>query len=166
VRHLGRHVDGEVLLVEKVEELGEGLPAPADPGAERRSRDVLDPFHQADEPVAPLRHRGREPDAAVPHDDGGDAVPGRRGERRVPRDLPVVVGVDVDEARGDETARGVERLGAVVVDTPDDADPAVVDRHVPGPGRRAGPVDDGAAADHEVVHPAPCESWTGPSARS
>ncbi len=53
-------------------------------------------------------HR-READPAVAHHDGGHAVPGRRGEQRVPGDLPVVVGVDVDEAGRHQQAFGVDR---------------------------------------------------------
>ena len=53
---------------------------------------------------------GREADAAVAHDDGGDAVPDRRREQRVPGDLAVVVRVHVDEAGRDREAGGVELL--------------------------------------------------------
>ena len=55
------------------------------------------------------RRGDREP--AVAGDDGGDAVVARRGERRVPEDLRVVVGVDVDEPGRDDVAAGVERRG-------------------------------------------------------
>ena len=56
-----------------------------------------------------LSVRGRrEPDAAVAHRDAGDAVQRRRRDERVPGDLAVEVGVDVDEARGDEQAVGVD----------------------------------------------------------
>ena len=57
------------------------------------------PFHELDEPGVAVGGRWREADAAVAHHHGGDAVPGARGDPRVPGDLGVVVGVDVDPAR-------------------------------------------------------------------
>ena len=57
--------------------------------------------------VAIGRNR-READAAVAEDRGGHAVPARRREVRVPGRLTVEVGVDVDEARRDGEAVGVE----------------------------------------------------------
>ena len=66
---------------------------------EHGAGDVLDAFHQLDEPAVVGRVHRREADAAVAGDDGGDAVPRRRDHALAPRRLPVVVGVDVDEAR-------------------------------------------------------------------
>ena len=63
----------------------------------------------------PGPHR-RESDAAVAGDDGGDAVAAGRLEQRVPADLAVVVGVDVDEARRDDLAGGVDRLGGLALE--------------------------------------------------
>ena len=81
-------------------------------------------------------HR-READAAVAHHDRGHAVPGRRGELGVPRGLAVVVGVDVDEARRDERAVGVDLPARRVPSTCADlGDHPVVDGHVGGAGRR------------------------------
>ena len=103
-------------------------------------------------------HR-READAAVAHDHRGDAVPARRREQRVPGDLAVVVGVDVDEARRDQQAVGVDvRRAAASSSSPgvaDLGDAAVVDGDVGGPGVGTGAVDQRAAADHELVHGVP-----------
>ena len=101
VERLGRALHG-------VEVLGEGLPVPADALGQRGAGDVLDALHQADQPLVAVRVHRREADAAVAHDHGGDAVPARRREQRVPGDLAVEVGVDVDEAGGDQQAVGVE----------------------------------------------------------
>ena len=96
-------------LVERVEVLGEGLPAPSwmpSPSAA--------PGMSSTPSIRPISHswrsggHGREADAAVAHHDGGDAVPARRREQRVPGGLAVVVRVDVDEAGGDERAVGVD----------------------------------------------------------
>ena len=96
------------IAVERVEVLGERLPLPLDAGGERGAGDVLDAFHQADQPVVPVGLHRREADAAVAHDDRGDAVPARRREQRVPGDLAVEVRVHVDEAGRDEQAVGVD----------------------------------------------------------
>ena len=80
----------------------EGLPAPGHALGQRRAGDVLDAFHQLDQPSSWPGPNGREADAAVAHDERRDAMAGRRVERVVPGDLAVVVGVDVDEAGGDQ----------------------------------------------------------------
>ena len=83
--------------------------------------------------LAARAHR-READAAVAHDDRGDAVPARRREQRIPADLAVVVGVDVDEAGRDQQPVGVDRApGRSAGQIADLGDDAVVDRDVGGP---------------------------------
>src|SRR5262245_33980726 len=73
---------------------------PARAGCERGAGDVLDAFHQADQPLVAVGSRRREADAAVAEDERRDAVPRRRRELGVPRRLRVVVRVDVDEEIG------------------------------------------------------------------
>ena len=75
-------------------------------------------------------HR-REAEAAVAERHRGDAVPARDRAPRVPLDLRVVVGVQVDEAGRDDQAVRVEHaLGARLVDAPDLRDPAAADADV------------------------------------
>ncbi len=132
--------------VEGVEVLGEGLPPPFDAFGQRRARDVLDPLHQPDQPVVSVGPGRGEPDAAVAGDDGGDPVPAARGQHLVPGGLAVVVGVDVDPARGDQQPVGVDGPGRRLAGGGADAgDRAPVDGDVGGAGRCAGAVDDGSA---------------------
>ena len=114
------------------------LPVPPDGLAQRRAGDALDALHETDEPVVAVGRGGCEPDAAVAHDHGGDAVPDRRREQRVPGDLAVVVRVHVDEAG--VTARPVASISSrpSVVDDADRGDEPVVDGHV-GDDRRVRP---------------------------
>jgi hypothetical protein len=64
----------------------------------------------------------------------------------------VVVGVRVDEAGRDDAAGGVDRLfGCVACEVADGGNAAVDDAYVGVEARRLGAVDDGAAADQQVV---------------
>jgi hypothetical protein len=155
VGHLGADVDHVGVGGDGVEVLGEGLPAPADALAQRGAGDVLDALHQADEPVVAIGcHRG-EPDAAVAHHHGGDAVPARRRQQGVPGGLAVVVGVDVDEPGRDQGAVGVDLLAGRAGDTADLGDAPAGDGDVRGPGGVPRPVDDRAAPDDQIVHRTP-----------
>ena len=120
VRHLRADVDRARPLGERVEVLGERLPAPVDALAQRGAGDVLDALHQLDQPLLAAGVHRREADAAVAHHDRGDAVPARRRELRVPGGLAVVVRVHVDEAGRDQQAVGVDlsRAGAVDASRP------------------------------------------------
>ncbi len=150
VTQVGAYVQPERQPRQRVEVLGEGLPVPTQPGLEGGLRDVLDSLHEEHEIVAVLLLAGGEADTAVADDDRGDAVQVRRRAERVPGDLRVEVRVDVDEARGDDLAAGVDDLGggAVVL--------AHGGNSVPGDGdvglerRSARAVDNGSSADHEI----------------
>src|SRR4051794_1220647 len=81
---------------------------------QRSAGDVFDALHQLDEEVLRARSHGCEADTAVAHDDGRHAVPTRRGDLGVPRDLAVVVGVDVDPPRGGNETVAVDLAVALV----------------------------------------------------
>ena len=108
VRDVRADVDHARPAVQRVEVLGERLPLPVDALPQRGAGDVLDALHELDELLLAARVHRREPDAAVADDHGGDAVPARRRELRVPGGLAVVVRVHVDEAGGDEQPVGVD----------------------------------------------------------
>jgi hypothetical protein len=95
------------------------------------------------------RRREREP--AVTHDHGGHAVVARERSEGIPEDLRVHVGVAVDEARRDDVPVGVDVLGTSFANAPDGGDAVADDADVGAIGVEAGPVDDGAVADHEVI---------------
>ena len=99
VRHLGAHVHGPAPPLERVEILGEGLPLPLDPLGQCRAGNVLDPLHEADQPVVAVGLGRRETDSAIADHECRHAVPGRRRELGVPGGLAVVVGVDIDPPR-------------------------------------------------------------------
>ena len=105
VGHLGGEVDVVRTPFEGVEVLGKRLPLPRDAFVQRGAGDVLDAFHELDEPIAVGRTHRREAHAAVAHHHGGDPVPRRGRQPRVPHRLAVVVRVDVDDARASPARR-------------------------------------------------------------
>ena len=95
-------------------------------------------------------HQRRQADAAVADDDGGDALADLRQHVRRRQDDLVVVGMHVDEARRDDPAAGVEHDGTLLRQIRADRDDALaLDAHVGAKARRAGAVDDGAAAQQQ-----------------
>ena len=100
------------LAAEGVEVLGVAGPVPRDALDHGAAGDVLDAFHQRDQPVVTIGRGRGEPDAAVAHHHGRDAVPAGRRQPRIPSGLRVVVRVDVDEARCHQQAVGIDRAAS------------------------------------------------------
>ncbi len=157
--NLGSHVDGELALSDHVQVLAEGFPAPGDALGQGRAGDVLDALHQGDQPLLLAGPHRCESDATVARHHGRDAVIAGRFEHGVPAHLSVVVGMDVDESGGHDSAGGIDGFGRVtgqcgVVRTApmylDDL--AVLDRDVGGEPVRTGAVDDSAAGDFQIEH--------------
>ncbi len=150
VRNLRRDVDVVRALFDGVEELTERVPIPLQPLVQCGAGNVFHSFHQLDQLVVCVVVHGGEPDAAVAHDGGGDAVPRRGLEPRVPGGLAVVVGVDVDDPRdhqrpgridgGRGRSRHVTHLDDHTIAYRD------VDRARFGPCS----VDDGSTMHHEI----------------
>ena len=133
-----------------IEIVGEALPVPRHALAHHQLGDVLDAFHDLDQRVAVLRPAGREADAAIAHHHGGDAVARRRHEALVPGRLAVIVGVDVDEARRDGEALGVDLLAPGAGHAADGGDAAVLHGDVGLARRTARAVEHGAVAHHQI----------------
>ena len=159
VGDLGDDVD-RVREIDRVHVLGERLPGEFQTFGEGGAGDVLDAFHELDQagPIA-LADWG-EADPAVADDAGRDAVDRRGHQIGIPRDLSVVVGVQVDEPGGDDRTGRVDgprrlRDGADLHDHPV-ANPDVA--HVP---RLAGSIDDRAAANRHIEHPPRVRGFTG-----
>ena len=93
---------------ETVEIFRECLPCPVDALSQGSSGDVLDTFHQLDQPVLAAGLDRSESDTAVACDHRGDSMAGRRFEDGIPGDLPVVVRVHVDETGNHDAARSVD----------------------------------------------------------
>ena len=150
VRHLGGDVDVVAAGGDRIEEVREAVPVPRQAFGQHDLGDVLHALHQVDQHVVLVGVAGREADAAIAEQHGGDAVPGRGRQPVAPGHLRIVVGVDVDEARRDQLAARVDLLGALGDVSADRGDLAVGDGEVGFVGIAAGAIDDGAVADHEA----------------
>ena len=92
----------------------------------------------------------RDAEAAVADHHGGHAMPRRDAQHAVPQDLRVVVRVDVDEARRDDLALGVDGRRGRPVGLAQRDDLAVLDADVADEARLARAVDDRAARDLQI----------------
>jgi hypothetical protein len=128
----------------------EAAPVPGHARFERRERDAFDAREHLAQVVARFFTEGRDAEAAVAAEDRRDAVERGGRERRVPERLRVVVGVDVDEARGDHLAGGVDRPARFFA--VDGCETAVADADVGDHARGSGAVDDCSAADEAIQH--------------
>ena len=135
--------------------LAVGLPVPRQRVEDRLARDVLDTLHHLGQHGAVRRLARRERDATVAHHHAGHTVPATRCPDRIPRNLRVQVGVDVDETRGHEAPFGVDLppahlLDTTVVERGDLGDHVTGDRDIAQERGRAGAVDDGTSSDDDL----------------
>ncbi len=68
MRKLRADIHIEAALRQPVHVVRKAFPGPGNAGAEHRLGDVLDAFHQLDQPLMIRRPAGREADAAIAHD--------------------------------------------------------------------------------------------------
>ena len=152
VRDLCAEVDVAWASIEVVEVLGERLPLPRETLVQGGTGNVLDAFHELDQPLAVVLVHRSEPDAAVAHDDRRDTVPRRRGELGVPRRLTVRSGCGCRRSR---VSRGDPRRPISRVPPPATSPMSVHDAvghgDVTGEPVTARPVDDRPVADHQIV---------------
>src|SRR5262249_39937665 len=116
-------------------------------------------FHQLHQRPAMLRANRSEADAAIAEHRGGDAVPARRPEQRVPHRLPVVMRVHVDPAGRHQQPRGVDLAPSRTLLASNACGTPSRDGHVAGNRGAAGTIDNGTAANDDVVHRSLLESW-------
>ena len=88
----------------------------------------------------------REGEAAIAHDDAGDAVPARAAAERVPGDLRIHVGVPVDKPGRDDQPVGVDRALGGGADAADLDNPPAFDADIGAVARHPRAVHHGAVA--------------------
>ena len=153
-------VDGDA-AVQAGQPVAERRPLPVQSGAQRVQRHSFDPREHPGEVVVLFGRRGRQREAAIAAEDRGHAVLHRRAGGGIPEQLRVVVGVQVDEARGQRLALGVNGFGGEIIGFADRDDPAVGDTDVTVTGGRTGAVDDLRVADQQVEHVSQPSSGSG-----
>jgi hypothetical protein len=159
MRDLRGDIDRVRPALERIEKIGEALPLPDQSIVEHDAGNLLDAFHQLHQRAAMLRANGSEADAAIAEHRGRHAVPARRTEQRVPHRLPVVMGVHVDPAGRHQQSRGVDLAPSRALLATDFSDALARDGHVAGKRRPAGTIDNGTAANDDVVHRSLLEPW-------
>ena len=105
---LGPDIHRPVPPPQRIEIFAEAFPAPGHALVKRGAGNILDPFHQLDQPILTARPHRREADPAIAHDHCGHAMPARWGKLLVPGRLTVIMRVHIDKARRDKQAAGVD----------------------------------------------------------
>ena len=158
VRDLRTDIHRKRFFRQRVEVFGIGFPFPRDAFGQRGAGDVLHAFHDVDQAIVKIGFDRGKAHAAIAHDDRGHAVPARGRKERVPADLAIVVGVNVDPARRDQQASGIDFTGSSARHHADCGDHVAVDRYIGHPARRASAIDHGSIADYDIMHDGPSSS--------
>ena len=151
VPHQPADVDHRLQAFDGIQVAAVGLPIPRQAGEDGVLGNVLDGLHHAGKELPVLLAAGRERDAAVAEQGGGDAMPSHRRHMRIPADLRIQMGVQVDEAGRDDEALGVDFFLANALHFANGGDGTAVDGDVACDRRTAGAIDDGAVADDQVM---------------
>ena len=102
------NVDADVAF-EFVQIVAVGFPAPRHAFLERHARDRFDTHETLDDSVFVAVIDGRQRQAAVAHDDRSYTMLRLAGTERIPENLPVHMGVMINESRRYDEAIGVDR---------------------------------------------------------
>ena len=142
-RHVREQVDALGSRVERVHELRIALPVELHRGLHRAQRNRLGADHREHRAFGIGGANRREAETAIAEHHRSHAVITGDSEVRIPENLGIVVGVQVDESGRDDLSVGIHHLGAFVMrDAADLRDAAVLDSDVAAEARRARSVDD------------------------
>ena len=148
-------VQGQWLGFHHVEQLGERLPLVGDAGQEGFHRYGFDPGQEAGQELTISRCGRGQGETAVATHRGGDAVQRRGAQGRIPEQLRVVVGVQVDEARRHHQAVSLNGHVRLVVHRADLDDAPIDNAHVPLRAGSAAAVDHVTAVNQKIEHASP-----------
>jgi len=150
--HEGGHVRHDTLARKRSQIVGVTLEAPVDAGAQRSQRHSLDVGEIAQRQVPVGWPAGRDRESAVADHHRGHAQRNRRRGKRVPGELRIEVGVQIDDPRGKDMALRVHLLSAARSNLAHRADPAAVDGQFPILDRMAQAIAEQCIANHGVMH--------------
>ena len=152
MRNLCRDIQRARHFIQRVQIFGEGFPLPVNAFSQRRARNILNPFHQINEPIMLVGFGRCEADAAIAHNGGGDTVPARRAEIGVPGHLPVIMGVNINPAGGDQITFGINFSLGFGVNRPDFRDFTALHGNIGLPRRRTRAVYQFGISNNKVKH--------------
>ena len=135
-----------------VQELGVGLPVPGHASLHRLERHSFIAGHSEHGAVSILGSAGSETESAVSNSDAGNPMPARDRTPRVPVDLRVIVGMQIDEAGRHDQPAGIKHLRRAVRRNPprDSLNTAVLDADVGDVTPALQAIDDGAALEQGI----------------
>ena len=152
VRDMRADIDGARHPFQLVEIFGETFPVPRHPLGQCRAGNILNPFHQADQPFAAFGLSRGEANAAIAHHDSGNTVPARWSHFGVPCSLPIIMGMDVNKAGGDNFAAGIDLFAALRRNAADRSNQPAVDGDIACETGFARTIDNRAAANDQIMH--------------
>src|SRR5262249_5258803 len=138
--------------VQRREVFWKALPLPPNAVSQSSTGDVLDTLHQADQPTAPLGPDRGKADSTVSHHHSRDAVPTGWREPRIPGGLPIVMSMNVDPTGCYQKAVSVQDPTGPRGDLTHFTDQPALNGNVSVPSLASRPINNGSAADNEVVH--------------
>lgn len=94
---------------------------------------------------------GRKGDAAIAQQNRGHAMPADGGKQRVPADLGIQMGVDINKAGGDHQAIRLDHLARWAGGAANRGDHAAINGDIANKRLAPGPVHYQAAANDDVV---------------
>ena len=148
---LGADVSIEPSLGQAVEIIGKAFPVERHARCHHHIGNVFHALHQLDHELMILGPGRGKADTAISHDDRGHAMVRRRRKAVLPGDLSVVMGMDIDEAGGNDPAGSVDLLRTPAIDLPHLHDGPALDRDIGLNGICAGAIVNGTSAHYEIV---------------
>ena len=152
MRHLGCDVNRSRESFQCVQVLWKTLPLPINTLGKRCSGDIFYTLHEFNQKVSIVWFDGCEPNAAIPHHHGGDAVPAGRCQNRIPSGLAIIVSVDIHPARSNQLTVGIDFIVRAFKHLTYFHDLALRNRDISYFSISASPIDDGSVSYDEVVH--------------
>ncbi len=149
---VGCNIDSTRAALKCVQIFGERFPIPSHPLGKRSTRNVLDTFHQTNQPVMLVFLCRGKANTAIAHDDRGDAMPAGWGHLAVPRRLAIIMGVDVDKAWRDNLASRINLFAALRTDCTNGRNDAAVYSNIRNKARCACAIDNGSTTNNQIMH--------------
>ena len=97
----------------------------------------------------------RHAKAAITNNSGGYSVPRRNSQIPVPKDLRIVVGMDIDETWTNDLSISIDFPARRIRRIAHGNDLTILDAQIAIEGVRSGPVDYFAITDFQIIHNAP-----------